>query len=127
MVFSSLPDGSVDVDAALLEPDLRVDLVAVLVPDLVMQVRAGGIAAVADGGDLIAGLDLLAGLHEALVDMTEDADGAVVLPDPDPLAEAGCGAGFDDGAIGDGVDRGADLVGDVDAVMDDAPACAVAG
>src|SRR5690606_31843967 len=96
---------------------MRVDLVAVLVPDLQMQVRAGGLTAVAHGRDDVARVHALSGLHVHVVDMAVDGGGAVVLQHPDPQAEAGGRTGLDHGAVADRLDGGAERVGEVDAVV----------
>src|SRR5690606_24764613 len=56
-----------------------------------------------------------------------DRHGAVVVLDADPVAVAGGRAGVDHGAGHDGGERGADGVGDVDAVVHGAPARPEAG
>lgn len=107
--------------AAQGEPALRVDM---LPADnhLEVQVGAGGIAAVAHAGDLHARRYALAGRHEEVVHVPVDGDGAIVMTDAHPQAEA-CGRpGIDYGAVGDRVDGGADGISDVDAGMKGAPA-----
>src|SRR5206468_10808591 len=52
-----------DDDAARGQPGPGVDLLGAVLPHLEVQVRAGGLTAVADLGDLLAALDLLHGLH----------------------------------------------------------------
>src|SRR5690606_30696394 len=82
--------------------------------DLEVQVGAGGVAVVADGGDDVAGLDLLPlGDVDVLavhVHVPALHDGAVDLVlDDDQLAGASVDsrAGVGDDAVGDRVDRGA--------------------
>ena len=87
-----------------------------------VEVGAGGKAHRAHASDLLAGVDVLAhgnvkGLHVAV-----DGHGAVIVHDADPLAKAGSWAGVDDGAVHDGKDWGAGRVGDVDALVEGAPA-----
>src|SRR5688572_1013073 len=63
------------VDAPRVQPRDRVDLAAVhLAPGvhLEVQVRAGGLSAIADLGDLLAGRDPLADAHEVAVHMAVD-------------------------------------------------------
>ena len=87
-----------------------------------MEVGAGGEALAAHAGDELTGLHNLAdgdveGLHVAV-----NGDGAVLVADTDPVAEALRRAGVDHGASGNCADRGARGVGDVDAVVHRAPA-----
>ncbi|MCO5606206.1 hypothetical protein L7F22_060393 [Adiantum nelumboides] len=83
-----------DVEAARGQPRQWVDLGAVRLPHLEVQVRAGGLAAVADLGDLVAGLDLLALLHERPVDVAVDGAGAVGVLEHHPHPEAAGGPDF---------------------------------
>ncbi|KLL95871.1 hypothetical protein NJ76_21665 [Rhodococcus sp. IITR03] len=92
-----------------------------------MQVRSGGLAAVAHRGDLLAGADVLANRDEGLIDVAVDAGRAVVLRDAHPQAEARGRTGFDHDAVGDGDDGRADRVRDVDTVVVGAPTRAEAG
>ncbi len=91
------------------------------VPDLEVQVRAGGVALVADPGDLLAGADEHALRYEQVrrahvpVDGV-DVEGGLVVED-DPVPEAGGRAGADDHPVLDGVDRLALGCGEVDAVV----------
>src|SRR5690606_37617776 len=89
--------------------------------------RRGGLAGVADLGDLLARLDLLARDQVVVEHVAVDGDRAVLVLDPHPVAEAAGRAGFDDHAVGRRDDRGADRVGDVDAVVRGAPAGAEHG
>src|SRR5215470_852381 len=87
----------------------------------------GGLATIAHGGYLLAGLDGLALADEGAVDVTVDGDCPVGVPDADPQAEAAGWPCLDDDSVGCGDDRCADPVGDVDAPVHGAPACAVGG
>src|SRR5690606_41838076 len=92
-VASGDRDGS-EVDAVLSEPAERVDLGAVVArPDLEVQVRPGGLAGVADLGDLLARLALLARDHVVGAQLAVDGDRAVRVPGRHPVAAAGGRAG----------------------------------
>src|SRR4051812_38869177 len=116
-----------EVDAARGEPRRRVQLLAAGVPDLEVQVRAGGVAAVAHPGDLLAGLDRLALFHREAVHVAVHADRAVGVLDAYPESEAAGRAGLDHDTVGDRADRRADPVRDVHAVVSRAPPLAEAG
>ncbi|CDZ91205.1 hypothetical protein RHRU231_810006 [Rhodococcus ruber] len=122
---SVVPDA--EGDAASREPGQRIDLVDAVEVDLEVQVRAGGLATVAHGGDLVTRHDLLTDGHEGLVDVTVDGDGAVGVAQTHPHAEPGRRTGVDDGAVGDREDRGSDGTGDVHTGVQGSPAGAVAG
>src|SRR3712207_2273939 len=111
-----------DADALGVQPGQRVDLLAVRVPDLEVQVRTGGETAVAHARDLLARQDLLALAHGVGVHVAVDGHGAVRVLDLDPEAKTACGTGLDHDTIRGGQDRGADGAGDVDAVVHLAPA-----
>ena len=72
--------------AASLQPRCGIDLCAVL-GNLEVQVRAGGLATVTHGGDLLAGVDALADVDLVVVDVAVRGDRAVVVLDADPEAE----------------------------------------
>jgi hypothetical protein len=78
--------------------------------DLKMQVGAGGVTAVADGGDLLAGADVVTDLDQPGIDVPVPGDCAVVVGDVNGLAEAAgvAGSGGGDAAICGCVDGGAD-------------------
>src|SRR3954452_16922230 len=107
-----------DVDAVLAEPGGGVDGVRGV--ELEVQVWAGGVTAVADGGDLLAGDDVVTDIDQPGVDVPVPGDSAVVVVDVDDLAEAAgvVGSGGGDAAIGGCVDGGADGGGEVQAVVD---------
>src|SRR5690606_20407007 len=90
-------------DAAIAQPRVGVDLGSFGVPDLEVQVRSGGPALVADGGDLLAGVDTLTRRDLVGAHVTVDGGGAVVVEDADPLAEAGSRSGVEDRAVGRGL------------------------
>ena len=69
----------------------------------------------------------LALVHEDLVDVPVDRRRPVVLPDPHPQPEALRGPGLNHRAALDGLDRGADGIGEVVAVVEHAPARPEAG
>src|SRR5918993_3444931 len=79
-----------DLDAAVPEPRQRVDFLAVETADmhLEVQVRAGGLAAVAEQGDGVAGADDLADLDQDRVHVAVDGDVAVLVLDVDREAVA---------------------------------------
>src|SRR6185312_2548437 len=118
-----------EIDAPVLEPADRVDLVAVLRPDpdLEVQVVAGALALAADEADQLPGLDLLALLHEVFLLVPVHGDRAVGVLDHDRVAEAAHRAGLDHGAVAGRVERGALGRGHVDAVVERAPARLEAG
>ena len=76
-----------------------------------MQMGARGLALVADPGDMLAGLDCVAGLDPEVVRWHVPVDGgehavptvSLVVND-DPVAESRSGARFGDHAVGEGVD-----------------------
>src|SRR5215203_476845 len=118
-----------DADPALLQPRLRVhrpalDAAAV---DLVVQVRPGRVALVADLGDLVARVHDLAGLDVVVAHVAVDVDVPVGVLDVHRVAEAGGAPGPEDHPVGRRVDRGAERGGQVEAVVHLAPAHAVAG
>src|SRR4051794_4152414 len=94
---------------------------------LEVQVRAGGLAAVADLGDLLPRGDHLPGGHEHLVDVPVQGDRAVAVLDGEGETEPTRRAGLEDDASFRRVDRGADRGGDVDTGVERAPADAVTG
>src|SRR5690606_4082290 len=96
-------------------------------PDLEMQVWPGGVAVGADGGDLLARVHALTRMHRVLPHVAVHRDRAVVVPDPNPEAEAAGRTGLDDGAVGDRPDRRSGRIGDVDAAVHGAPPRAEAG
>src|SRR4051794_32659956 len=110
-LFSSLarltpPIGS-DVDAALVQPRDGVDPLAVdaALVDLEVQVRAGGLAALAEQRDLVAGLHVVADVHQDLLHVAVDGDVAVLVEDVDGQAEAAGRAGLEYDAVHRGVLR----------------------
>jgi hypothetical protein len=78
--------------------------------DLEVQVWAGGVTAVADGGNLLAGDDVVTDIYQPGIDVPVPGDCAVVVVDVDDLAEAAgvAGSGGGDAAICGCVDGGAD-------------------
>src|SRR6187399_1964227 len=110
-----------EVDAPLSQPGARVDLRHAVPPHLEVQVGAGGLATVPDLGDLLAALDLLAFADGEGVHVAVDLDGSVVELDTHPQPESAGRSGVDDDSVGGGVDRRADRVRDVDAVVGRAP------
>src|SRR3954452_10908980 len=90
--------GFSELDAALAQPGQRIDLLAVDATDvhLEVQVRAGGLAAVAELGDLLAGLHRLTLLDEDLLHVAVDGHVAVLVLDVDREAVAAGRAGADD-------------------------------
>ena len=87
-----------------------------------VEVGAGGKAHRAHAGDLLAGMHVFANGHVKSLHVTINGHGAVVVHDADPLAKAGSWTGVDDRTIHDGKDWGAGRVGDVDALVEGAPA-----
>src|SRR3954465_1945150 len=118
-----------DLDAVLGEPVLRVHRTAVQLAavDLVVEVRAGGVALAADLRDLVPGVHDVAGGHVVVPHVAVDVDIAVRVLDVDGVAEARCAPGPEHDAVGGGVDRSAQGGGEVEAVVHLAPAHAVAG
>src|SRR3712207_5389360 len=88
---------------------------------------AGGLALVADLGDLVAGRDDVAGRDVVVAHVAVDVDVAVRVLDVDGVAVARRAAGPDDDAVGGGHDRRAQRGGDVQAVVHGSPAHAEAG
>ena len=92
-----------------------------------MQVRSGGVAAVADGGDLIAGEHPLADLDLPGVDVAVAGHRAVPVLQQHPGAVAGVGGTrLLDHAVGGREHRRADRSGQVDPVVQGTPAVAEA-
>ena len=87
-----------------------------------VEVGAGGKAHRAHAGNLLAGVHMLANGNVKSLHVTINGHGAVVVHDADPLAKAGGWTGVDDRTIHDGKDWGAGRVGDVDALVEGAPA-----
>ncbi|CDZ90144.1 hypothetical protein RHRU231_650007 [Rhodococcus ruber] len=71
-------------DSACCEPLDRIDLHPVRIRGFEMQMRAGGLTSVSDGGDLLAGLHLLADRDQGLVDVPVRGGRSVVVADLDP-------------------------------------------
>ena len=92
-----------------------------------VEVRTGGLAAVADLGDHCARRHVLADLHQRPVDVAVDGDRAVGVLHPHPQAEAAGGAGADHRAGEGDVDRGADRGRDVQSLVERTPTAAEAG
>ena len=114
--------GALEVDASLSQPRLRIDCLATVRVNFEVEVGAGGKAHRAHAGDLLAGMHVLANGHVKGLHVTINGHGAVVVHDADPLAKAGSWTGVDDRTIHDGKDGGAGRVGDVDALVEGAPA-----
>ena len=86
-----------------------------------------GEATAAHSGDLLACGHVLTDGYVKGFHVAVDGDSAIVMAEADPLPVAGGWAGVDDGSIHDCVDRGANVVGDVNAVVHCAPAGAEGG
>ena len=84
----TLTESSAGAQAPFRQPSDRVDAVGAVQQHLEVQVRAGGVAAVADRGDLIARPDPLADLNVPGVDVAVQRHRAVGVPELDPRAEA---------------------------------------
>src|SRR4051794_20120047 len=132
-LFSSVtrltPAIASDLDAALAQPRDGVDLLAVDAASvhLEVQVRAGGLAALTEQRDLLAGLHVVADLHEDLLHVAVDGDVAVLVEDVDGQAEAAGRAGLEHDAVHGRVFRGEHRGGKVDAPVHGPPAHAEAG
>ncbi|PRZ41785.1 hypothetical protein CLV47_108144 [Antricoccus suffuscus] len=90
---------------------------------LEVQVRTCGEAAVADRRDVLPGGHPLPLSHEDLVHVAVDRHVTVVVPDVDGQPEPTGFTRTHDGPVAGGVDRRADGRGEVDAVVERAPAC----
>src|SRR5947209_17585467 len=82
-VTESTGEGT-DGQAALGQPWHRVNPLAAAQQHLEVQMRAGGVAAVADGGDLVAGHHPLTDTDHRRVDVTVERDRAVGMAPLDP-------------------------------------------
>src|SRR5690349_14301110 len=118
-----------DVDAALVQPRDGVDLLAVdtALVHLEVQVRAGGLTALTEQCDLLAGLHVVADLHEDLLHVAVDGDVAVLVEDVDGQAEAAGRTCLEHDAVHGRVLRGEHGGGEVDAPVHGSPAHAEAG
>ena len=88
----------------------------------------GGVATVADGGDLVAGEYSLTDLNRPAADVAVARHRAVGVPDQDPGAITGIGgSGFLDDAVGGRVNGRADRAGQVNPVVQRTPAVTVTG
>ena len=116
------PRTPIELDAVPGQPRQRVELGADRRPHLEMQVRAGGEAAVADVRDVLTRTHRLPGCHVAAVHVPVDRALAVGVAEHDPHPEPGRRPRLLDDAVGQGVDRRPDGVGDIDAVVRHAPA-----
>src|SRR5690606_31265695 len=95
---------------------------------LEVQVRAGGVTGGALVADDLTGADPVSHLHRGAVLVGVVGQIAVAVVDDHRDAVSGVRpAGRDDGAGGDGADRGVRRHGQVDTGVQDAPAHAVAG
>ena len=96
--------------------------------NLKVEVGASGAALIANAGNSLTRGHAVAHSHLELVcrHVAVDGDGAVIMLDADPVAKALCRAGVDDGTVHDRVNRGANRVSYVDAVVRGAPALAKA-
>src|SRR3954469_3821648 len=132
-LFSSVarltPAIASDVDAALVQPWDGVDLLAAdaALVDLEVQVRTGRLTPLAEQRDLLAGLHVVADLHEDLLHVAVDGDVAVLVEDVDGQAEAAGRAGLEDDAVHRGVLGGQHRGSEVDAPVHGAPPHAEAG
>lgn len=81
--------------------------------DLEVQVGPGGFAPITDLSNLLARVDLLAGLNEVSVVVPVGADHVVGVPDANPESVAGSRPSVDDGAVCGGNDRAPDGGGNV--------------
>src|SRR3954449_6980998 len=118
-----------DVDAALVQPRDGVDLLAAdaALVHLEVQVRSGGLAALTEQRDLLAGLHVVADLHEDLLHVAVDGDVAVLVEDVDRQAEAAGRASLEHDAVHGRVLRGEHRGGEVDAPVHGSPPHAEAG
>src|SRR3954470_24459704 len=115
--------GPSELDAPVVQPSDRVDLLAVLAADahLEVQVRAGRAALVAQERDRLAGVHVLTGLDQDLDHVPVDGHVTVLMEDVHRLAVAAGRTGPQHDAVGRRVLRRPHRRGEVDALVELAP------